>query len=200
MDGFIAFCGVLLAAAVAIAVPGLLSVAMVETLRRFAPDAFYALPIFKRAAVLAGLMFAAALIALDPGFKAFAVGRLFATQSVWTLSFWQLVGERLFSPQFAPVNLIEALGGEDPAYSILMVGAMGVLTVALLLPLRIWDRAQAIQVAACVLALFAWSSLLAVYVVFVTAWLLHTLNFWAFAIVGLLYQRWRNRRHVVPAG
>jgi len=187
---------VILTLIAATAIPILLTIVLVQLLRVFAPDEFYALPVLKRAASLAGLVLALALIALDPGFHAFTVGRIFATEGVWSVGFFDLLGDRIFSPAYGLGNLLEeAFWGANRAYQALAVVAAILFATAMALPFVFWRSMTAINMCACLLALSAWSSFVTIYTVSVAAWSLHSLNFWAFAVLGLLYQRYRNRAH-----
>ncbi|MBF0094679.1 MAG: hypothetical protein HQL33_05650 [Alphaproteobacteria bacterium] len=128
----------------------------------------------------------------DPGH--YSLEELFLPSSPWNVSFGQFLFEHANPFMF---SLFPAASGphDTPVWrTVLLASVVVLLAVIILLAFRIWPHRpalRAIGTCAGIAALTAW---LVVYLVSLTLWSLHVLNFWAFALLGFYYH-YRTSRH-----
>ncbi len=159
---------------------------------RLAPHDYHDVPMVQRLAVIAGLLFAIGVVLGGPTARAYAEARLFAIGGPWDLAFGEFLLQRIVVP-FGVAGEIarKAAGGQ---WRIIYPAATGLVLAAVstFLAFRFWRGAMASRAALGTLILAFGVAVIAFYVAETTLWLVHKLNFWALAVLTVLYQRHRN--------
>lgn len=159
---------------------------------RIAPHDYHDVPMMQRLAVIAGLLIAAGLVMGGPTAHSYAESRLFAVGGPWDLSLGEFLTQRIAVPyQVArDVGRQVADGQWRTIYALATGLALAIATP--LLALRFWRGAAGPRAALATFILALGITLIAFYIAEATLWLVHKLNFWALAVLTVLYQRHRN--------
>lgn len=160
-----------------------------------APSDADAVPILHVMALAAGLLLGVLLLAAVPHAEDFRPSRIYAADSPWRMNAGQFLARHAL-PDGATLRGAAGLlvPGEASIGAVLgqigAVLALGNAVQALLL----WRGRARIRAALAVLLLAAWTALVLHYAAHLIAWGATQLNFWLFALLLVLWQRWRYRQ------
>ncbi|MBU8543171.1 MULTISPECIES: hypothetical protein [Roseomonadaceae] len=155
-----------------------------------APHDAEAVPLLHVLALAAGLASGVALLLAVPHGDDFRLSRIFVAEGPWTLDL----------PGFLARHGLPSRATLDHAAEQLRQGGLGAMPggLALLLlasgplaALRWWRGKARLRALAAFLLFAASTALLLHYAIHLLAWMLALLNFWLFAVLLVLFQRWR---------
>ncbi|MCC7274939.1 MAG: hypothetical protein IT561_19895 [Alphaproteobacteria bacterium] len=197
MNGIVAQIG---AWFVAVIVPMMATTLVAEAVDAIKPRDYHAIPALRRAALLAGLLLAIVVLWAGPPVSIYAIDRIFSVDSPWNLDFSAMVEER-FGPYLRLLPDIYLRSYDSPLWIRATVAAHGILLLlALLLPFRLWGGVDAIRAAACDALIAVAATILPLYAVCAVYWLMNELSIWVVAVIGILFQRYRQQRYHYAAG
>lgn len=185
--------GAMLAAVAAVGIPVIATALLWGVVGRLAPYDYHDVPMVQRLAVLAGLLLATGIVLGGPTAQSYAESRLFAVGGPWDLSLGEFLAQRIA----VPFQVARELGRQiaDGRWSAIYPFAIGggLAVASAVLALRYWRGAAASRAALGTVILILGVTVIAFYIAEATLWLVHKLNFWAFAVLTVLYQRYRHR-------
>lgn len=164
-------------------------------LHRAAPMDYFRIPLVRTLPKLLGLTLGAWLLYMRYDWRFFDLHRLFAPESPWNLTLSQFLVERADPFLYGPWLLLGYLASNpiDPAFDLLAL-AVGVLAAAsAAVPFLFWPRPIARRAALCSLGIGLLAAYVTAYAVCLLLWSLFLLNFWTFAVIGVLFQYYRHR-------
>lgn len=182
----------MLAAVAAVGIPVIATALLWGAVGRLAPDDYHDVPMVQRLAVFAGLLFAVGIVLGGPTARSYAESRLFALGGPWDLALGEFLVQRIVVPLQITRDIARQVA--DGQWRVIYPAATGlVLAVAsAFLAFRFWRGTLATRAALGTLILAFGIAVIAFYVAEATLWLVHKLNFWALAVLTVLYQRHRN--------
>jgi hypothetical protein len=197
--GFVGAARALLEVAFVVALPILALKLERRILDRVAPADYFEIPLVTGAARFFGLALGIALLyARFADGRYFDLNRLFTPQSPWNLSLVEFLRDRANPFDYGIGTVLDHLQRYGASLAFLsLLAAVGVAAVlALAAPVRFWPppAVRRAMLASLVLALF--DAYLTIYAVCLVLWGLFLLNFWIFAVAGIVFQYYRSRaRH-----
>ena len=168
-------------------------------LDRIAPADYFEIPLVAGSARLLGLALGLTLLyARFAEARYFDLDRLFTPQSPWNVSLVEFLRERANPFDYGIGTLLDHLQrhGAHPAILLLLAAVVAAAVVAIAAPLRFWPlpASRRALLASLVTALF--DAYLTIYLACFLLWCLFLLNFWTFAVAGVVFQYYRSRaRH-----
>src|SRR5579859_5291392 len=194
--GFVGAARALLEVAFVVALPILALKLERRILDRIAPAEYFEIPLVTGAARFFGLALGIALLyARFSDGRYFDLNRLFTPQSPWNLSLVEFLRDRANPFDYGIGTVLDHLQRYGASLAFLsLLAAVGVAAVlALAAPVRFWPQpaARRAMLASLVLALF--DAYLTIYAVCLVLWVLFLLNFWIFAVAGIVFQYYRSR-------
>ena len=168
-------------------------------LDRIAPADYFEIPLVTGSARLLGLALGLTLLyARFADRRYFDLDRLFTPQSPWNVSLLEFLRDRANPVDYGIGTLVDHLQrfGAHPAILSLLAAVAAAALAAVAAPLRFWPlpAARRALLASLVTALF--DAYLTIYLVCLLLWCLFLLNFWTFAVAGIVFQYYRSRaRH-----
>ncbi|MSP49520.1 MAG: hypothetical protein EXQ95_09360 [Alphaproteobacteria bacterium] len=164
-------------------------------LRRLAPEGYFKVPVLTGAAKLLGVAAGILLLSSRYDQRFFDLHDLFVPESPWNLSLWDFLTERVNPLNYGLGPLVADLGGGDVsrplAFGLALIGLL--LLAVLALPFAFWPAAAARRGIACGLLIALIVTYLTLYSICVLMWTLFLLNFWAFAVLAVVFQYYRSR-------
>jgi len=197
--GFLAIARIALGMALALAIPIAVATIAARLLRRVMFPDYFEVPLVTALAKLLGIAAGILLIYARLDWRYFDLHQLFVPESPWNLTLWQFLGERVNPLNYGLGTLVDYPAGH-PADNTFFV-SLGVVTALLLAtiaaPFLFWPSAHARRVALYSLVLAGFAAYLTIYVICLLLWSLYLLNFWTFALAGVMFQYYRMRgRHL----
>ncbi|MBI1320971.1 MAG: hypothetical protein GC168_18750 [Candidatus Hydrogenedens sp.] len=130
---------------------------------------------------------------LDPNY--FTVNEIFRPDGPWALSYSAFILERVnpFNYSFDPVFNQMAWDGEGTNLAVLFVLAAASAALLVLKAISTWRSAGALRGIIFGFAVVVWACYLTMFLVCLTLWLLHLLNFWTLALATLAVHLHRSR-------
>ena len=196
--GFVAIARVLLGILVALAIPAAVAAIGARLLRRLIFPDFFEVPLVKTLANWSGIALGLLLMYARFDARYFDLHQLFVPESPWNLTLWQFLAERVNPLNYGIGTLVDYPAGHPADDKFLaLLGVVGALLLATLAaPFLFWPAAFARRAALYSLVLAAFAAYLTIYLICLLLWSLYLLNFWAFALVGVMFQYYRMRaRH-----
>lgn len=195
IDGLIAFLRFALKAALVLALP----IAAMEigtlALRRIAPPDFFKIPLVAVLPKFLGITLGVLLIYVRYDRRTFDLHEMFVPESVWHLSLWQFLGERANPLDYGIGTIFDYLAGTKASetFVLLMAATVILLAGSVAAPFFFWPAPVARRAALSGLALAAVVTYLTIYLICLLFWSLFLLNFWTFALIGVMFQYYRTR-------
>lgn len=181
----------LLGAAAAVSIPVIATAFLWGIVGRVAPHDYHDVPMLQRLAVIAGVLIAIGVVLGGPTARSYAEARLFDVGGPWDLTLADFLIQRIL----VPIKILREFGrqiADDQWRTIYpFVSGLALATASVGLAFRYW-RGGAARAALGTLILAVGISMIGFYVAEATLWLVHKLNFWALAVLTVLYQRRRN--------
>jgi hypothetical protein len=199
IGAFLAIARTLLGILVALVIPVALAAVGARLLHRLIFPDFFEVPLVKTLANWFGIALGLLLMYARFDARYFDLHQLFLPESQWNLTLWQFLGERVNPLNYGLGTLVDYPAGH-PADNTFFV-SLGVVTALLLAtiaaPFLFWPSALARRVALYSLVLAGFAAYLTIYVICLLLWSLYLLNFWTFALAGVMFQYYRVRgRHL----
>ncbi|MGX9966526.1 hypothetical protein ACVFYP_24595 [Roseomonas sp. F4] len=155
-----------------------------------APADAEAVPLLHVLALAAGLASGIALLFAVPHGEDFHLSRILVAEGPWNLDLPGFLAQRGLPGRATLAQALDQLRqggwGAVPAGLALLLLASGPLAA-----LRWWRGWARLRALAAFLLLAASTALLLHYAIHLLAWMLALLNFWLFAVLLILFQRWR---------
>jgi hypothetical protein len=157
-----------------------------------APHDAEAVPMLHVLALAAGFAVGLALVAAVPYGDAFRPSRMFAPDSAWDISLGGFLANYALPRAATLDRLRDGLAGDGNTLQVTL-GRIGtvLLLAGPLAALRWWRGRARLRALAAFLLLAGYTALVINYALHLAAWSIVQLNFWAFAVILLLFQRWR---------
>jgi|SRR5580704_9231881 hypothetical protein len=193
--GFFAIVRVALGIALALAVPIAVATGAARLLRRLMSPDYFEVPLVTALAKLLGIAAGILLIYARFDRRYFDLHQLFVPESPWNLTLWQFLGERVNPLNYGIGTLIDypTARGADGSFFMLLVAVIVLALATVAAPFLFWPAAMARRAALYSIVLAGLTAYLTIYVVCLLLWSLHLLNFWTFALVGMMFQYYRMR-------
>ncbi|HEV2300858.1 MAG TPA: hypothetical protein VGR91_04745 [Stellaceae bacterium] len=197
--GFVGAARAMLEVAFAVVLPILALKLERRILDRVAPADYFEIPLVTGSARFFGLALGITLLyARFADRRYFDLNRLFTPQSPWNLSLVQFLRDRANPFDYGIGTLVDDLQrhGAQPAVLSLLAMVAVAAVAALAAPLRFWPLPAARRAVLASLVLAGFDAYLTIYLVCLVLWCLFLLNFWVFAVAGVVFQYYRGRaRH-----
>ena len=198
LGGFLVIARIVLGIALALAIPIVVATASGHLLRRVVFPDFFEVPLVTTLAKWLGIALGIVLINARLDWRYFDLHQLFVPESPWNLSLWQFLGERVNPLNYGFGTLIDYPSGHpaDDTFFYLLGLVMLILVATVAAPLFFWPLGKAWRAALYSLVLAGFAAYLTIYVICLLLWSLFLLNFWTFALTGVMFQYYRMRaRH-----
>ena len=116
-------------------------------------------------------------------------------ESPWNLTLWQFLGERVNPLNYGIGTLVDYPSGHgaDDTFLMLLAAVIALALATIAAPFLFWPAALARRAALYSIVLAGFTAYLTIYVVCLLLWSLYLLNFWTFALAGLMFQYYRMR-------
>ena len=170
-----------------------------SALRRLAPDDFFAVPLVYTVARLVGVGLGVILIYEHQDGRNFDLHEIFVRDGPWDISFREFLLVRVNPLNYGPLNdglgaFFDNLGAvhDIPLIGLAALAALFLLAVGS--AWKIWKPAPAARATLCVVIIVFAMAALTIYSVSLLFWLLFLLNSWAFLLLALALQKYRNRK------
>lgn len=161
--------------------------------RLVAPQDAEAVPLLHVLGAITGGLAGCALLLAVPHGNAFVPASFFAADGPWEITLGGFLRRYALPQPTALQSLVAALrGGGGPMQAVVAWLAIAGFLLGPLLALRLWRGRDRLRALGGFLLLALWTALILHYAVHLAAWTLAQLNFWAFALGLLLFQRWRR--------
>lgn len=160
-----------------------------------APSDADAVPILHVLALAAGVLLGVLLLAAVPHAEDFRPSRIYASDSPWKMNAGQFLARHAL-PDGATIRGAAAMlvpGDTSPGAIVGQIGAV-LATIGAIQALLLWGGWARVRGALAVLLLAGWTALAVHYAAHLIAWGATQLNFWLFALLLVLWQRWRHRQ------
>lgn len=178
----------------AVLVPIAVVTVVAELVDALKPPWYHAVPAMRRVALGSGILLPAAILWATPGGEVYAPDRVFSVDGPWNLGFLEMLRARLL-PYLDHVPDVYLNAYDAPLWVRVAISLhVLLLLAAALMPFRLWPPREAARAVVCGLLIAVTAAFVALYAICTSYWLLHQLSFWVVALVGLLYQRFRNHR------
>jgi hypothetical protein len=184
----------LLAATLVIAVAfGLVRLSLLQYALLAPPDAG-AVPILHVVAILAGGLLGLLLLGSLPYADDFRPSRIYAADSPWNVDAGTFLARHAF-PETQTLRAAAARLGSGAGEWATLAGQLGFALIAFgaLQAVWLWRSWYRLRAGASVLLLAVWTALVLHYLAHSLAWAATQMNFWLFALLLVLWQRWRYR-------
>ena len=193
--GFLAIARIALGMALALAIPMAVATIAARLLRRVMFPDYFEVPLVTALAKLLGIAAGILLIYARLDWRYFDLHQLFVPASPWNLTLWQFLGERINPLNYGIGTLIDYPGSHptDDAFFLLLAAVAALALVAVAAPFLFWPVAMARRAALYSIVLAGFTAYLTIYVVCLLLWSLYLLNFWTFALAGVMFQYYRMR-------
>jgi hypothetical protein len=193
--GFLAIARIALGMALALAIPMAVATIAARLLRRVMFPDYFEVPLVTALAKLLGIAAGILLIYARLDWRYFDLHQLFVPESPWNLTLWQFLGERVNPLNYGIGTLIDYPGGHaaDTSFFLLLAAVAALALAAIAAPFLFWPVAMARRAALYSIVLAGFTAYLTIYVVCLLLWSLYLLNFWTFALAGVMFQYYRMR-------
>jgi len=193
--GFLAIARIALGMALALAIPMAVAAIAARLLRRVMFPDYSEDPLVTALAKLLGIAAGILLIYARLDWRYFDLHQLFVPESPWNLTLWQFLGERVNPLNYGIGTLIDYPSGHpaDNSFFLLLAVVAALALAAIAAPFLFWPVAMARRAALYSIVLAGFTAYLTIYVVCLLLWSLYLLNFWTFALAGVMFQYYRMR-------
>jgi hypothetical protein len=193
--GFLAIARVALGIVLALAIPIAVASLAAHLLRRVMSPDYFEVPLVAALAKLLGIAAGILLIYARLDWRYFDLHQLFVPESPWNLTLWQFLGERVNPLNYGIGTLIDYPSGHgaDDSFLMLLAAVIALALATIAAPFLFWPAALARRAALYSIVLAGFTAYLTIYVVCLLLWSLYLLNFWTFALVGVMVQYYRMR-------
>ncbi|MDB5415140.1 MAG: hypothetical protein JWR10_3475 [Rubritepida sp.] len=159
-----------------------------------APSDADAVPILHVLALAAGVLLGAMLLAAVPHAEDFRPSRIYASDSPWRMDAGQFLARHALpdGPTLRGAAALLMPGNTSIGAILGQMGAVLALAGAVQ-ALMLWRGWPRVRAAVAVLLLAGWTALILHYAAHLMAWGATQLNFWLFALLLVLWQRFRYR-------
>jgi hypothetical protein len=190
------FLSIILQTVIVVAIPFVASYGGEVLMHHIAHHEFSEVPILTTLARLQGLLAGGLLLHANLDDSYYDLEVLFIADSPWNLDLSHFLLERanLFAYDLLPT--LKLLSGLPSVTAFLALLTFVLLPLLLgLICLRLWTLWDALRGLLSCLGTTLWSAWLTIYLVCLTFWGLHLLNFWVLALAALYIQYRRSRSH-----
>jgi hypothetical protein len=181
--------------ALALAIPIAVATVAARLLRRMMSPDYFEVPLVSALAKLLGIAAGILLIYARLDWRYFDLHQLFVPESPWNLTLWQFLGERVNPLNYGIGTLIDYPSGHgaDDAFLMLLATVIALALATAAAPFLFWPAARARRAALYSVVLAGVTAYLTIYVICLLLWSLYLLNFWTFALAGVMFQYYRMR-------
>src|SRR5882672_7986435 len=182
--------GVALGVALALAIPIAVATIAARLLRRVMFPDYFEVPLVTALAKWLGIALGVVLIYARLDWRYFDLHQLFVPESPWNLSLWQFLSERVNPLNYGFGILVDypASHAADDTFFYLTGLVILILAATIAAPFLFWPPERARRAALYSLVLAGLAAYLTIYVICLLLWSLFLLNFWTFALAGVMFQ------------
>ena len=198
IGGFLSVARTLLGILLALAIPIAVAALGARVMHRLIFPDFFEVPLVKTLANWFGVALGLLLMYARFDARYFDLHQLFLPESPWNLTLWQFLAERINPLNYGIGTLVDYPAGHpaDHTFFVFLAVVAALMLATLAAPFLFWPAALARRVALYSLVLAGFAAYVTIYIVCLLLWSLYLLNFWAFALAGVMFQYYRMRaRH-----